>query len=243
MEKMLTGCAHTLKKCRMVSVLTGAGISAESGISTFRGKGGLWEKYDPEDLATIDGFNRDPERFWRWFDERRIEVSRAEPNPAHLALAEMEKHFELFAVITQNIDGLHAAARSSLIIELHGNIWRVRCTRDNELSENRDIPLREIPPRCYCGAILRPDVVLFGEPLDPATLNRAYILSETCNAMLVVGTSAVVYPAAHLPLIAKRAGAYIIEVNPEVTPLTPICDFSFREKASVILPELKRLLE
>ena len=242
MDRELKDCARVLKGCRNVAVLTGAGISAESGVHTFRGKGGLWEKHDAEDLATIEGFKRDPKAFWEWFDERRQEIAKARPNAAHLALAEMERSFDSFSVITQNIDGLHRLAKSTLIIELHGNVWRVKCTRDREASENRDVPLGEIPPLCYCGAVLRPDVVLFGESLDPVNIDRAYLLSETCNAMLVVGTSAVVYPAAQLPLIAKRVGAIVVEVNHETTPLTQMCDFSFRESAAKVLPDLVKLL-
>lgn len=232
-------CVSMLSGCAEVVVLTGAGISAESGIPTFRGRGGLWERYDPERLATREGFENDPRMFWEWYDLRRREVSRARPNPGHTALVRMEEVFRSVEIVTQNIDGLHALAGSSRIIELHGNIWRVRCRTEGRVFELKDVPLESIPPLCErCGSILRPDVVLFGEMLPPDAIRRAYDLSAGCDAMFVVGTSAVVHPAASLPLVAKNSGSLVVEVNPEVTPVTGISDITFRGSAAAVLPEI-----
>jgi NAD-dependent deacetylase len=218
---------------KRVIVLTGAGISAESGIPTFRGAGGLWEKYKPEELATPQAFNKNPELVWRWYDYRRQKIAQAEPNRGHEILAELEKRWEGFYLITQNVDGLHQRAGSRKVIELHGNIWKVRCTSCTYEGYNYEVPLRDIPPRCpNCGGILRPGVVWFGEPLPYDALNTAYSLSREADLFMVVGTSALVYPAAELPLVAKEMGAFLIEVNPEETPLSPYADICIREKAS-----------
>ncbi len=224
-----------------VVVLTGAGISAESGIPTFRGKDGLWNKYSPTELATPEAFSRDPELVWKWYDWRRQLIAKAEPNDGHRTLAKMEELFPDFWLITQNVDGLHQRAGSKRVIELHGNIWKVRCVRCGEEGYDHRAPLPEIPPKCErCGGLLRPGVVWFGESLPMDALQRAYKLSEEADVFIVVGTSAQVYPAAELPLIAKRNGAKLIEVNPEETPITPHADVSLRESAST---GLKRVLE
>ncbi|MHC1566805.1 MAG: SIR2 family NAD-dependent protein deacylase [Candidatus Syntropharchaeia archaeon] len=230
--------AEILKKSKSVVVLTGAGISAESGVPTFRGKDGLWKKYRAEDLATPRAFSENPKLVWEWYNWRREIISRAEPNPAHLIVAKMEKYYEDFWVITQNVDGLHRKAGNKKIIELHGNIWRVRCTEEGKVFEMDDVPLPEIPPRCECGALLRPDVVWFGESLSPDDLSRSFECAEKCEVMLVVGTSAVVYPAASLPSIAKKKNAYLIEVNMEETPISSIADVSIFGKAGEIMPKI-----
>ncbi len=215
-----------------VVFLTGAGISAESGIPTFRGKSGLWNNYKPEDLATPTAFMRDPVLVWKWYDWRRGIVSKAKPNRAHILIAELEKEIDVI-VITQNVDGLHQKAGSTRVLELHGNIWRVRCTACYDTYYNYEVPLREIPPRCVnCGGILRPDVVWFGEEIPANILEESFRISENCEVMVVVGTSGVVYPAAYLPFIAKRAGARLVEINPEDTPISSISDMKIREKAS-----------
>ena len=226
-----------------IRVLTGAGISAESGIPTFRGKDGLWKKYDPVELATPEAFRKDPGLVWEWYNRRRQLIAKAEPNDGHKMLAKMEEEFPDLWLITQNVDGLHQRAGSRKVVELHGNIWKVRCVRCGREDYDYRTPIPDIPPRCRkCGGLLRPGVVWFGEPLPVDTLQRAYELSEEAELFLVIGTSAQVYPAAELPLIAKRNGAKIIEVNPEETPLTPYVDLSLRESASTGLREVLKLL-
>ena len=222
-----------------VAVLTGAGVSAESGIPTFRGAGGLWREHRPEDLATPEAFRRDPTLVWEWYDWRRGRIGDARPNPAHEALAAWEAHAGSFDLITQNIDGLHAAAGSRHPIELHGSIWRTRCTGCGEVSEDRSVPLPEIPPSCgNCSALLRPDVVWFGESLDPDILAAAVEAASRCELFLVAGTSSVVQPAASLATIALQSGAVVVEVNPERTPLTPLATHHLAGKAGVWLPGL-----
>ncbi|HIP87233.1 MAG TPA: NAD-dependent deacylase [Anaerolineales bacterium] len=219
-----------------VVVLTGAGVSAESGIPTFRGPEGLWRSFRPTDLATPEAFRRDPALVWEWYDWRRRRIAACQPNPAHRVLAEMESVLPDFTLITQNVDGLHQAAGSRNVLELHGNIWRVRCTTCGWSGKDRRVPLPEIPPRCRCGGLLRPAVVWFGESLPPRILEAAWEAAGRCQIMLVVGTSAVVQPAASLPLIAKRNGAYLIEVNPTETPITPLADEVLRGPAGEVLP-------
>lgn len=220
-------------------MLTGAGISAESGIPTFRGKQGLWKTYRAEQLATPTAFIEDPKLVWEWYDWRRGIIGTKEPNPGHHVLASWEGLFSNFALITQNIDGLHQKAGSKNVIELHGNIWKQRCIEEQTIRENHDIPLKEIPPHCpTCGALLRPHVVWFGESLDGSILQQSFMLSSNCDVMLSIGTSAVVQPAASLPLSAAEAGAKLIEINPDPTPLTTYADFSFRAKSGELLPLL-----
>lgn len=228
---------ENLEKARKVAVLTGAGISAESGIPTFRGKGGLWERYDVEKLATPRGFYSDPAYFWEWFEGRRKEMLKAEPNVGHKALAELEKIIGDFTLITQNIDRLHQRAGSKNVLELHGNAFTIYCPRDGWRMETYE-PLPSIPPFCQCGAVMRPDVVLFEEPLNEKILTKAFECAESAEVFLSIGTSAVVYPAAYLPIEAKRNGAYLIEINPEETPLTPIADAVFHATAGEILPKI-----
>ncbi len=227
-----------MRRARAIAVLTGAGVSAESGVPTFRGDGGLWRQFRAEDLATPEAFARDPRLVWEWYDWRRQKVAGCRPNPAHEALAQLEARCAEFLLITQNIDDLHRRAGSRRIVELHGNIWRVRCAREATVSALPDVPLREIPPRCACGALLRPDVVWFGEALPVEALERALKAAETCDLFLAVGTSALVQPAASLPLTAKRHGAPVIEVNPDSTPISHLVDVSLQGKAGEILPAL-----
>ncbi|MEL9990681.1 MAG: NAD-dependent protein deacetylase [Thermoproteus sp.] len=230
--------ARALARSRRAVALTGAGISAESGIPTFRGPGGLWEKYRPEELATPEAFARDPALVWRWYKWRQEVIYRASPNPAHYALAELEKLGVLKAIITQNVDGLHAKAGSRRVLELHGNIWRLICTKCGaEMWAER--PVEEIPPRCpRCGGLLRPGVVWFGEPLPHAVWEEAAALASSSDFMLVVGTSGVVYPAAYLPLVAKRSGALIAVIDPNETALDDLADFKIRGRAAEVLPKL-----
>jgi NAD-dependent deacetylase len=221
-----------------VAVLTGSGISAESGVPTFRGEDGLWRHYRAEELATPQAFARDAALVWEWYDWRRGLIAACEPNAAHSTLAEMERECEEFILMTQNVDGLHRRAGSERTIELHGNIWQVRCTAEGSVFLNEDVPLRQIPPRCSCGAPLRPHVVWFGESLDHRLLQEARAAAERCDLMLVIGTSAVVQPAASLPPIAKDHGAYLIEVNLERTPLSPYADEVLLGSAAQVLPDL-----
>lgn len=221
-----------------LAVLTGAGISAESGVPTFRGEGGLWRNFRPEELATPAAFRRDPALVWEWYKWRRGLIGNCRPNAAHHTLVEMEQAIPHFTLITQNVDGLHQLAGSRRIVELHGNIWRLRCTREGTVAEWRDHPLPETPPRCECGALLRPDVVWFGESLPPQALQTAFDAARFCQVMLVIGTSGVVEPAASLPWTAKQSGARVIEVNVAATPISHYADETICGPAAVELPRL-----
>lgn len=232
-----------LAGARRVAVLTGAGISAESGVPTFReAQTGLWARYDPEDLATPDAFQRDPKLVWNWYAWRRDLVARAAPNPGHDALAELYTRFEEFTLITQNVDGLHQRAGSRDMIELHGNIARIRCSLEGTL-----VPVfaaAESPPRCpSCGGLLRPDVVWFGEMLPMDALSQANDAALRCEVFMSIGTSAMVFPAADLPLIALRTGATVIEINPAATALSPRAHFPLHGPSGVILPALLAALD
>ena len=223
---------------RSVAVLTGAGISAESGVPTFRGKDGLWRSHRAEDLATPGAFRRDPRLVWEWYDWRRGLIGGCEPNAAHGTVVDIESCFDVFTLITQNVDGLHRLAGSREVVELHGNIWGLRCTEGCRPNwEDRTVPLVEIPPRCpSCGALARPNVVWFGESLPADALDAAFAAAQTCEVMLVIGTSALVNPAASLPLVAMQHGAYVVEVNPHPTPLSDLVDEAIREPAASSLP-------
>lgn len=223
-------------------VFTGAGVSAESGIPTFRDAlTGLWERYDPQQLATEEGFRADPQLVWRWYASRRERIGQVRPNAAHEAIAEFGRRKPGLLVVTQNIDGLHQRAGSADVVELHGSILRARCLAGcpgPALGWERD---ERVPPRCArCGAPLRPDVVWFGEMLPEAALERAQRAARSCDLLLVVGTSALVYPAAELPFEAARAGAGVICVNPEPTPVDEIATAVLRGRAGDLVPVLLR---
>ncbi len=235
---LTTRLPERLSRARRVAVLTGAGVSAESGVPTFRGADGLWRRYRAEELATPEAFHRDPALVWEWYDWRRQLIARCEPNPAHQAIAELERQSPEFLLITQNVDGLHKRAGSVQMVELHGSLWRVRCQTEGKITEHLEVPLQSLSPRCGCGGLLRPDVVWFGEALPEEALRQAFQAAETSDVFLVVGTSAVVQPAASLPAIARRHGAYVVEVNLEPTGLTPIADESHHGRAGEILPRL-----
>ncbi len=209
-----------------IAVLTGAGVSAESNIPTFRGKGGIWDSIDMDEVATAEALGRDLAKVWRWLDELREVIAKSVPNRAHRVLVEMERTFDHFSVITQNIDGLHQSAGSGDVVEIHGNIWRVRCMEEGTISYYTTIPAEAYPPRCACGATMRPDVVFFHEPLPRTPLERAMRLAAQCDLMLVIGTSAVVQPAASLPVLAAENDATILEFNLEQTPVSPMAHFS-----------------
>jgi NAD-dependent deacetylase len=227
-----------LAGCERVAVLTGAGISAESGVPTFRGQDGLWRQYRATDLATPEAFAEDSRLVWEFYNWRRQILAPLHPNPGHLALVAMESSFPQFTLITQNIDGLHQTAGSRNVIELHGNIWWVRCTGCGNLTEDRRVPLPALPTCDACGALLRPHVVWFGEMLDPKILDLAYRALETCQVMMVIGTSGVVQPAASMGAAARRHGAFVAEINLEPTPYTDIYDLSILGKSGEVLPLL-----
>jgi len=237
-EEKIQLLKEKLGGCERVAVLTGAGISAESGVPTFRGEGGLWRQYRATELATPEAFAEDPRLVWEFYNWRREVLAPLHPNPGHQALAAMEKHFPDFTLITQNIDGLHQTAGSRKMVELHGNIWWVRCTGCSKTIEDRRVPLPELPSCETCGALLRPNVVWFGEMLDPEILDQTYRTIEACQAMLVVGTSGVVQPAASMGATARRRGAFVAEINLEATPYSDIYDLSILGKAGEVLPRL-----
>ena len=230
-----------IENARSIAVLTGAGISAESGIPTFRGPGGFWNNHRPEDLATPQAFARDPKLVWEWYDMRRQRVAAAKPNAGHRALAKLEAHAPTFTLITQNVDGLHHAAGNRNIIELHGNLWQVRCVACCRHEENRSVPLAPLPPQCACGGWMRPAVVWFGEAMPAEAMWQAGLAAEKCDVFLVCGTSAVVYPAAELPGRAMSAGARVIEVNLEATPFSDYAHVSLRGKCGELLPQIIRV--
>ena len=238
MAAELEEARQRLGQAESVLVLTGAGISAESGVPTFRGPDGLWRSFRPEDLATPEAFERDPRLVWEWYEWRRQAIGPLRPNPAHLAVARLEERAREFLLATQNVDGLHAQAGSRRMVELHGSLWRLRCTSCQSRRDDRQVPLPELPPRCDCGALLRPDVVWFGERLPAAHQEQAFAAASEADVVLVIGTSSLVYPAAALPQVARSAGAFVIEVNPEKTPLSSQADVSLRDRAAVAVPAL-----
>lgn len=237
--------AELLKNARRVSILTGAGVSKESGIPTFRdAQVGLWENYRPEDLATPEGFLRDPDLVWQWYDSRRKKLQEVIPNPGHFAMAELEKFVPELTVITQNVDGLHQQAGSTTVLELHGSITTFRCFAKGHpiATDNIEFGLKS-PPKCDCGSPYRPGVVWFGESLPSDILNKAMKLAETSDIFVVAGTSGIVHPAASLPFVAVGAGAKVIEINPEETPITDTADIFLQGPSGAIWPKILGLLK
>ncbi len=237
MMDLIKKVAGYLSASRNVVALTGAGISVESGIPPFRGKGGVWERFDPMEYATIQAFEKNPEKVWRvLLSELKNVVDRAEPNNAHKGLAKLEKRGILKTVITQNVDGLHQKAGNTDVIEFHGNFARHRCMQCDTRTETRNLVMTQIPPKCDCGGIFRPECVFFGEMIPQEAMWRSRHAASNCDIMLVVGTSANVQPAAYMPVIAKNSGAKIIEINTETTPLTGhISDHILLGKAGKIM--------
>lgn len=227
---------NQVKSAKKVVFVTGAGISQESGIPTFRGKDGLWRNYDAMKLATIDAFYDNPKLVWEWYNERRQNIFNSEPNLGHKAIAELENFVKVF-VLTQNIDGLHQKAGSSNVLELHGSIIKIKCTvcdfKDELLTE-----FSNLPPLCKCGNILRPDVVWFGEGLPQDVWQEAIIQASSCDVMIIAGTSLVVSPANTLPIYAKQNNAVLIEINPDETIMSSDMDLPIRSTSAVALPEL-----
>ena len=240
---MSTELRERLARPGPILALTGAGVSAESGLATFRGPEGLWEGRDPLELATPEAFARDPVTVWRFYAWRRSMAAAAEPNGAHAALADLEHRREDFLLVTQNVDGLHERAGSRRVVRLHGSLWRLRCVAENREAEDLRVDLGELPPRCSCGALLRPAVVWFGEALPQDAIETATRAAGAARVVVVAGTSGLVYPAAGLPEIARAAGAYVVEINPERTPLSAIADEHLRGPAGEILPALARAVE
>jgi NAD-dependent deacetylase len=234
--KMFDTVAQKLKDSRKIVFVTGAGISQESGIPTFRGKDGYWRKYDPMKLASIDAFYDDPKLVWEWYEDRRKNILSVKPNEGHFAISQMEE-FKDVVVLTQNIDGLHQRSGSTNVLELHGSIIRIKCTVcdfiDN-ITEN----FESLPPKCKCGSMLRPDVVWFGEPLPQNIWQSAIKEASICDVMIIVGTSLVVSPANTLPVYAKQNGAILIEVNPEKTVMSNDMTLSIQATSVGVLPKM-----
>lgn len=234
--KMFESIKEQIKGFKKIVFVTGAGISQESGIPTFRGKDGLWRNYDPMKLATIEAFNDNPGLVWEWYNERRNNVLKSEPNAGHFAISELEKYADV-VVLTQNIDGLHKRSGSSKVLELHGSIIRIKCTRcdyHNEIFSG----FSKTPPKCECGNLLRPDVVWFGETLSENIWQDAMVFASNCDLMIVVGTSLVVSPANTLPIFAKQNNAYLIEINPENTEMSSKMDLTINDTSANVLPKM-----
>jgi len=227
---------NALRNSRNVVVSTGAGVSSESGVPTFRGADGLWNKFRPEELATFEAFERNPRIVWEWYQYRREIINRIKPNAGHYSIAQMPGYFESFTLVTQNVDGLHRAAGSDDLVELHGNIKRNRCIECGGF--NYDEEFAQFPPLCACGGRLRPDVVWFGELLPKGAFEKAEMATTGCDLFFSVGTSGIVQPAASLPFTARRVGAFIVEINIEQTELTHIADEHFTVKSGEILPAI-----
>lgn len=231
--------AERIRRSRYAIALTGAGISVESGIPDFRSADGLWSKYDPQEFAYIESFRANPAKVWKMLVELDEILLRAKPNGAHLSLAELEKRGILRVVITQNVDSLHQRAGSTGVVEFHGNNRVLRCDECGWRVPREAVSLTSLPPLCACGSALRPDLVFFGEAIPAAAYNQALVAAEKCDFMLIVGTSASVAPASHLPLLAKRKGAFLLEINPRASELTHhLTDLRIAEPAGVALPAM-----
>lgn len=227
-----------LAGARAVTVLTGAGISADSGVPTFRGADGLWRNHRAEELATPEAFARNPRLVWEWYNWRRELIATKIPNAAHHALVELEQRVERFWLITQNVDGLHPAAGSRKLSEIHGNIWKVRCTQCRQVQENRAVPIPMLPLCPACGGLLRPHIVWFGESLDPDDLDRSTAAVGSCEVLLIIGTSGVVYPVASFAALARQAGAFVAEINLDPAPNPQVVDTTIGGRAAEVVPEL-----
>lgn len=238
---MFEAVSDQIRNAKKIVFVTGAGISQESGISTFRGKDGYWRKHDPMQLATIDAFYQNPKLVWEWYEDRRKNILAARPNRGHLTISDLAKYKDVI-VLTQNIDALHQRAGSERVLELHGSIIRIKCTVCDFKDSITD-DFAELPPKCKCGKILRPDVVWFGEALPQDIWHDAINHAKKCDVMIIVGTSLAVSPANTLPIFAKQNGAVLIEINPEQTAMSEDMDLSLRETSAIALPHLISLLE
>ena len=235
---------NKLRTASSIVAFTGAGFSAESGVPTFRGKDGLWKKFKPEELANFDAFMRNPDLVWEWYKQRKQIISTIQPNKGHYALVQLEQLYSKVTVITQNIDNLHRRAGTSTVLELHGNIERNYCIACGKNFSSEEIIHQEHAPRCVlCGGLIRPDVVWFGENLPEDQWNASVAASEFADVFFSIGTSAVVYPAASLPVLAKRAGAYVVEINIEATEFSPKADEVLHGTSGTILPKIVQLIQ
>jgi NAD-dependent deacetylase len=227
---------EALKNCTKVAALTGAGVSAESGVPTFRGADGIWKKFNPMELATFEAFNNNPKLVWEWYNYRRDIIRKIKPNPGHYALAEMASLYDDFTLITQNVDRLHRDAGSPVIYELHGNIHRNRCLDCGQIDYAEEFT--DFPPRCACGGRLRPDVVWFGEMLPADAIDNSIRAAGNAELFFTIGTSGAVYPAASLPGLAKKNGALVVEINLEPSEVSHVCDIKYHGKSGEILPQI-----
>jgi len=243
MKKQIESAAEILKESLSVAVLTGAGVSAESKVPTYRDANGLWNKFQAQDLATMEAFARNPATVWEWYSYRQQLMLKCDPNPGHYIFKEMEDHYPEFTLITQNIDGLHQRAGSKKILELHGNIMKARCMKEEDKVFDFIAGDNYLPKCENCGSLIRPHVVWFGEMLDSDVIGKATEVSANCEVFIISGTSAVVYHAAGLPLIALRSGARLIEINMEETPITNYADISIRGKSGEVLPEIWKIIK
>jgi NAD-dependent deacetylase len=238
-EALIVEATRDIVKASRVVALTGAGHSVESGIAPFRGKGGLWEKYDPEEYGHIRTVRNNPEKAWIMLAEMQREIVKANPNPGHDALAELERMGHLRCIITQNVDGLHQEAGSQEVIEFHGNMRWVTCMSCGKRKKSTEISLETLPPRCECEGAYKPDAVFFGEMIPPDALSRAHKESSSCQVMLVIATSGTVYPAASMPDIAKSSGAKVIEINRDRSALTAsVTDLFIQGTTATVLPRI-----
>lgn len=241
MQERIKKARDAIEQAAKIMVFTGAGISKESGVPTFREAGGLWEEFKAEDFATPEAFQRHPAKVWEWYRFRRNLAREVKPNPAHYAVTRLEEAHEDFLVATQNIDNLHTRAGSKNVVELHGNIMHSYCMRCGHLADESKGELPGEIPTCPCegcGGIMRPKVVWFGEQLDPRDLERSFLFATTCDCCIVIGTSGFVYPAAQIPFLARRNDATIIDINPEPSAITPIADYFLQGPAGEVMPQL-----
>jgi len=239
MSTELQSAARLIRSARNLCVLTGAGISAESGIPTFRDAlTGLWARFKPEELATLEAFERNPQFVWEWYESRRAQVLQTRPNAGHFALAELARRVPKLTLVTQNVDGLHQRAGSPGVLEYHGNILRDRCMVEQVVADRAPEAAGRLPRCAGCGGLLRPDVVWFGEAIPAEPMRAADRAANDCDVFLSIGTSSLVYPAAGLAETALRRGATVIEVNPNATDLSPLADVALRGPAGVLLPQL-----
>jgi len=240
LDAQLAQARNWLSAARNIMVITGAGVSAESGVPTFRTADGLWRQFNPMEFATPEAFHQDPVKVWKWYDLRRQGIVTARPNPAHVALARLEEQGRTVFIVTQNVDDLHERAGSKQVIHLHGSIWRLRCERDGNIVENRDAPLSEMPPTCFCGNVMRPDIVWFGEelPWRPLQQIEEYLIKGHIDLCLVIGTEASFGYIIELAVHAREHGAKLVDINPRLTDLGKIADAQLAGKAGELLPEL-----
>ncbi len=236
--KQLKEVQEKISAANEIAVLTGAGISADSGVPTFRGEDGLWRNFRAEDLATLEAFERDPRLVWEWYSWRRELIATKQPNPAHYALAELERRFDAFVLVTQNVDGLHAKAGSRKLIELHGNIWKVRCTKCGEVTEHLDVPIEILPYCKHCNGLLRPHIVWFGEVLYAPDVLKSARAFEGCDLMLLIGTSGIVQPAASFVSLAKDHRAFVVEINVTESVASREVDVLLVGRAAEVVPRI-----